>query len=380
MINWRQFWRSLLTRLSQWWHNLWHKRTNNQVPSASQTQAIPLSYTHYEFLFHQLLEGVATEGWQQPDITQFFRQWQDRTRADEWFRWLERFGERVLASPSPNLELAKRMIQLGEVSQDSLATLARQIGLVLLERSRELEPPLEEVEPVVETPLPIAEPPKLPVVPPPVSYPVVELRPQKKPDSTPEIPVLNSLAGVLRLLQQRPQMVQQLARQMGMETTNAEEILRGLQVRALIKSSLKQQQRGNQRGAMEYVEQALALDPQYAIAWGIKGDILFQVKQFEKAIAAYHRATDLNPQDEQAWYNQGMTWFKLRKFEQALASFEQALSLEPSLHSAWKNKAISLLNLARYQECLDACDRALAIEPDDPTVQTCREKAKEQLL
>ncbi|MDJ1185653.1 tetratricopeptide repeat protein [Roseofilum casamattae] len=400
MVIWRKIWRSLRTRFSQWWRKIWQflrpKTDRDRHFSTRAPGAIPLSYSHYEFLFHQLLEGVATEGWQQTEINDFFRQWRDRTTELEWFRWLERFGERVLASPVPNLELARRMVQFSQIAEGNLAWRAGEIGSALLARSRveqprerqpenaaPITPPTEPDTPLEESLQPIKSSAKLPPpdtlstpsttkAPPLVTAPEI---PDEKPAA---IPSLKSLEGVLSLLNYRPQMTQALAKQMGIESSNPEQILQQLQVRAWIKSSLKHQQQGNWRQAMQAVEKAIALDENYGIAWGIKGDLFFRQNRFNQAILAYDRATALNPNDEQAWYNRGMTEFKLERFESALSNFERSLELDPNLFPAWKNKAIALFNVGRYAETLAACDRALQMQPEDSTLQACYQNARQK--
>lgn len=388
MVDWRKLWRSLFARLARWWKTLRQKFRGTGAAGSDAPVGPPLSYTHYEFLFHELLEGVSTQGWGRAEIRDFFRQWQERTTEGEWLGWLERFGERVLGSRAPNLELAERMVQLRAVYPEALGQLSGEIGSALLQRPREAEPEgveeLEVEEKPASVPLPVSEKP--PISPPPEQQvrpkesPKPAQKPAQKPSSPrPELPSLNSLSGVLRLLQLQPQMAQQLAKQMGIEESNPEKVLQELQVRALMKSSVKQEQRGNLGGAIAYLDRAIDLNSQSAIAWGMKGDLLFKLQKFEQAIAAYNRATTLNPDDEQTWYNRGMAAFELQKFEVALASFERSLDLQPSFYRAWKNKAISLLNLGRYQEALAVCDRALETEPDDPILQTCRDKAQENL-
>ncbi|MBP0009677.1 MULTISPECIES: tetratricopeptide repeat protein [unclassified Roseofilum] len=391
MVDWRKVWRSLIARLSQWWQQISKKLRRASVASADSSQKPPLSYTHYEFLFNQLLEGVNTQGWSLKEINQFFSQWQERTTEEEWLAWLERFGERVLGSRSPNLELAQRMVKLANVYPRPLGQCSREIGLALLERPREAEPEVIEEPQVDESPSVVEEKPvvleppaieKLPIPKPPEPQekPKENLQPpQKRPQPRLELPSLNSLSGVLHLLQLRPQMVQRLAQQMGIETNKPEEVLQELKMRALMKSSVEQEEQGNLRGAIAYVDRALSLNTQSAIAWAMKGDLLFKLQKFEQAIAAYDRTITVNPNDEQTWYNRGMAQFQLQNFELALASFEQALNLEPSFYAAWKNKAISLLNLGRDREALEVCDLALGMQPDDPVLHTCQEKAQESL-
>jgi hypothetical protein len=94
----------------------------------------PLSDTDYEFLYTQLLEGV-THGWQQPRVLRFFESLGDRGSQAEWVGWLRRFGDRLLASPVPNNELAARMVQLGQMGCGEISDVSYEIGMQLLTRS-----------------------------------------------------------------------------------------------------------------------------------------------------------------------------------------------------------------------------------------------------
>jgi hypothetical protein len=74
----------------------------------------PLDDTDREYLFMQLLEGVA-HGWQQPRAIGFFNKIRQRVRKSEWLEWLDKFGQNLLSAPVPNYELAGRMVQLGRI-------------------------------------------------------------------------------------------------------------------------------------------------------------------------------------------------------------------------------------------------------------------------
>jgi hypothetical protein len=76
----------------------------------------PLSDTDYEILFSQLLEGVA-QGWLSDRVQIFFEKLGNRGEPEEWVPWLKRFGEKVLASPNPNNELASRMMIFAQQAQ-----------------------------------------------------------------------------------------------------------------------------------------------------------------------------------------------------------------------------------------------------------------------
>jgi tetratricopeptide (TPR) repeat protein len=118
------------------------KQKSNQQPNSDSAQAIPnfhsneiatLSDADYEFLFAQLLEGVA-HGWHQGRIAKFFQQLEERGRSKDWIAWLERFGQKTSAVSTPSMQqLGARMIRLGELTQStpevkSIGAVASRIG------------------------------------------------------------------------------------------------------------------------------------------------------------------------------------------------------------------------------------------------------------
>ena len=99
----------------------------------------PLDDTDREYLFMQLLEGVA-HGWQQPRAIGFFNKIRQRVRKSDWLEWLEKFGNNLLDAPVTNYELAGRMVQLGQLDCGEIGDLAGEYGARLLDRQAEQLP------------------------------------------------------------------------------------------------------------------------------------------------------------------------------------------------------------------------------------------------
>ncbi|NEO28607.1 MAG: hypothetical protein F6K03_17450 [Kamptonema sp. SIO4C4] len=84
----------MLQKLWQWLKTLWKRLfSRSPKPNASvreeqspetETSLPPLSDTDLEFLFNQLLEGVAN-GWQEQRVKRFFEQTEDRVSWEDWW-------------------------------------------------------------------------------------------------------------------------------------------------------------------------------------------------------------------------------------------------------------------------------------------------------
>ncbi len=126
MLN--KIWQSFV----RWFRKLFGRggRSLDRLPNA---ELPPLDDTDREYLFMQLLEGVA-HGWQQPRVIGFFNKIRQRVRKSEWLEWLDRFGNNLLNAPVPNYELAGRMVQLGQLDCGEIGDLAGEYGEQLLNR------------------------------------------------------------------------------------------------------------------------------------------------------------------------------------------------------------------------------------------------------
>jgi hypothetical protein len=111
--------------VSKWWQS--QVGTTPQKALAASADLPPLTDPDYEYLFMQLLEGVS-HGWQQPRAIEFFRKIKQRAPKSQWIAWMNTFGDRAVKSPSPNEELARRMIQLGDLDCSEVTSLAGEYG------------------------------------------------------------------------------------------------------------------------------------------------------------------------------------------------------------------------------------------------------------
>lgn len=94
-----------------------------------------LNDTDLEFLFTELLEGVHQAKGQSWAI-KWLQNIEHRIPLERWLQWLEGFHDILMASTSPNDELASRMVQLGELDLGDLSDYAHTIGMDLLTRNQ----------------------------------------------------------------------------------------------------------------------------------------------------------------------------------------------------------------------------------------------------
>ncbi|MCC5615795.1 hypothetical protein LC605_12090 [Nostoc sp. CHAB 5836] len=211
----------MLKRLFQWFKKLFQslfggkQTTSKSRGNVQKEPAPPLSDTDLEFLFNELLLGVHQargEAWA--------RKWLDniehRIPTERWVEWLGRFGDRLLASPTPNNEIAARLVQLGELGIGEITDVAYSIGMQLLTRN--------EGEPIWEYEGPDAFTTTLPSEP---TTPVSQSAdaPENPPEGEYQTVTLEEL---FVMLQEDENLRQQIAQQLAVETDDPEMLVQAL--------------------------------------------------------------------------------------------------------------------------------------------------------
>ena len=107
------------------------EQQENRQHSLSSDSA--LTDEDYEFLFNQLLDGVA-HGWHLGKIVKFFNNLEPRSISSEWIAWLLKFEQKIVFSNDPSQRrVGAIMMRFGELTQGDLelkelGTLTSKIG------------------------------------------------------------------------------------------------------------------------------------------------------------------------------------------------------------------------------------------------------------
>jgi tetratricopeptide (TPR) repeat protein len=114
------------------------------------------------------------------------------------------------------------------------------------------------------------------------------------------------------------------------------------------------------------LDRALALNPNAAHAWLIRGHIHVSRNEPEKAIEAIERARRLSPFDPYAFLYAGNTaaaHLAARRFEQAIEWADRALHEQPRMVAVMRVKVVALAHLGHIDEARAELSRVLALDP-----------------
>ena len=123
-------------------------------------------------------------------------------------------------------------------------------------------------------------------------------------------------------------------------------------------------QAGHPQAAADLIGQALAVDPQDAVAHGNLGYALHVLGRHDEALQSLERALVLRPDMLEALNNRGNTLSALGRHDEAIASFDRALSLRPDYVEAAYNRGNALHAAGRLADALASYDAVIAARPD----------------
>ena len=121
---------------------------------------------------------------------------------------------------------------------------------------------------------------------------------------------------------------------------------------------------GRSETALRFYRRAVSLDPSLVVAHLNSGKLLFNLRRFAEARAAFEMAAELAPDEADAWCSLAGALRELGHLEDGVEAAHRALALRPHFAEAAVNLGNALLKLDRMEEALDAYRRARNARPD----------------
>lgn len=129
----------------------------------------------------------------------------------------------------------------------------------------------------------------------------------------------------------------------------------------------------NYREALTVHEQALARNPQDALAFFGRGWAYLSLGKHQLALSDFQHVLELTPNygdsNPGGFYN-GLRWayYFTGQYEQALSTNDHLLEREPGEYSSYLFRGRCLLEIGEYQRSLEECNYALELAPEQANV------------
>jgi len=120
---------------------------------------------------------------------------------------------------------------------------------------------------------------------------------------------------------------------------------------------------GHNEDAMRDVEKLIELQPDTAVNWVLKGQILTELKRYEEASEAFNKATILDPKRADVWGMKAGVLAKIGKFDEALIAANKGIELMPGSPVGIYNRACMYSLKGDKANALTDLKRAIEMNP-----------------
>lgn len=127
--------------------------------------------------------------------------------------------------------------------------------------------------------------------------------------------------------------------------------------------------------AIEYLDNAISLKPDYAEAFNNRGIAYFELGQHSRAIDDYNESIRIKPQRAESFNNRGTAYAALGEQKRAIEDYNQAIQLKPKYPEAYNNRGTVYMSLKQYQQAVDDYTEAIRLKPDHVDLYNNRGKA-----
>ncbi len=125
-------------------------------------------------------------------------------------------------------------------------------------------------------------------------------------------------------------------------------------------------QNGKTEAAFQALNQAIKLEPDNADGYDNRGNVFNNTGKYDRAIEDYNEALRLKPDFAQAFSDRGAAWYFKGDFQRAIADYDQAIRLEPDRAQTYTNRGAAYRKLGRIERALDDETAAIRIDPSQP--------------
>jgi len=155
-----------------------------------------------------------------------------------------------------------------------------------------------------------------------------------------------------------------------LELNTSQFVSSGARLYALIDKSKAQIELGDNSGALDTIDLALAIEENDKL-WNNKGYVLFLLGRYDESLSAYNRAIRITPQYTVALINKGNSLMKLGRYQDAVDAYTLAFESDAQANDltlsqkakTWKDTGNAYYNLGKYQEAMSAYKSSLTFDP-----------------
>jgi len=117
--------------------------------------------------------------------------------------------------------------------------------------------------------------------------------------------------------------------------------------------------------AEQYIEELLAMHPESAIVYDLKGLVKTKLNELNEAEVALSKAVELAPDFAIAWYNLGRVAQQKGHFDKAKTYIDKAIELQSDLTKAYFDRAILYKKIGETEAAIEDYNRVISLRGAD---------------
>ena len=121
----------------------------------------------------------------------------------------------------------------------------------------------------------------------------------------------------------------------------------------------------NPKKAIEYLNNAIKLHPDFAEAYYNRGIAYEDLGQHQRAIEDYNKAIRFKTDFAEAYCNRGVAYEDLGQHQRAIEDYNEAIRLKLDGGEAYNNRGIVYKKLGQYQRAIEDYNKAIRLKLDD---------------
>ncbi len=129
---------------------------------------------------------------------------------------------------------------------------------------------------------------------------------------------------------------------------------------------------------MLHLERAVELNPTYAAAHALRGDLLAARQDAAGALASYRHAARCDPTNPMLVYRVAQAHFQLEQWAEAAETLEIVTRRAPSTAQAFYLLGVARLNLGQLPQAETALLRAKALAPQNPATDAALRQVRSE--
>ncbi|MTJ06427.1 tetratricopeptide repeat-containing serine protease family protein [Anabaena sp. UHCC 0204] len=137
--------------------------------------------------------------------------------------------------------------------------------------------------------------------------------------------------------------------------------------------------KGDYKGAIIALEEAIKINPNDALAYYNRGVVRSALGDKQAAITDYNQAIKINPNDADAYYNRGNVRSALGDKQAAITDYSQAIKINPNYAYAYYNRGNARSALGDKQAAIADYNQAIKINPNYAIAYISRGNARSDL-